>query len=404
MSLYDLARSGDAEGLREMLEDSDNPAVRKRACELLGEIAGEDDTDTVEALVSTAVTDEEAAVRAGAVDGLDQLGTEAVEELLEDITGNKIEQGADWAVAQRFAKALQSDIPELRMAAASALGKLGDESAVSSLTNALSSEGNSNVRVRICMALGDIGHASAVPALIQRLEDPSGRVREEAAVSLSTIGTDQALASLTEMMDAENASIRRIAANALGEAGTAEVVEPLADALTDPNAAVRSAAVYSILELLSNVDTQQSHSIRDRIVAELQDADEATVQPIVEILEESTQKRQRRNAAWFLGRIVEEPDQRTIQVLVDALESDDMQTAQFAATSLAEMGNEDVETELIDLVKSDAPDDARAQAVFVLGKVGGERSQDVVSNLTDDDSKQVRKRAFSAVSKLKGRQ
>ncbi|TQQ81279.1 HEAT repeat domain-containing protein [Halonotius terrestris] len=403
MSLYDLARDGDAEGLREMLLESDSPAVRKRACELLGEIADTDDADTVESLVSVAVTDDVEAVRAAAVDGLDQIGTEAVEQLLSEITGQKIEEGADWAVAKRFAKALNSDIPELRMAAASALGKLGDESAVSSLTNALS-DNNSKVRVRVCLALGMIGHASAVPALIDRLSDPSGRVREEAAVALSTIGTDQALAALTDMMDSNNDSIRRVAANALGEAGTADVVEPLANALTDPNTAVRSAAVYSILELLSNVPTQKSHQIRDRIVAELQDADEATVQPIVEILEESSQKRQRRNAAWFLGRIVEDPDRKTIEVLVEALESDDMQTSQFAATSLAEIGGEKVETELIDLVKSDAAADARAQGVFVLGKIGGERSSDVVSNLTDDDSKQVRKRAFSAVSKLKGRQ
>jgi HEAT repeat protein len=403
MSLYDLARDGDTEGLQEMLLESDSPAVRKRACELLGEIADEEDAETVETLVSAAVTDEEEAVRASAVDGLDQIGTEAVEKLLAEITGQKIEEGADWAVAKRFAKALRSDIPELRMAAASALGKLGDESAVSSLTNALS-DTNSKVRVRICMALAMIGHASAVPALINRLSDPNARVREEAAVALSTIGTDQALASLTEMMDSENDSIRQVAANALGEAGTADVVEPLADALTDPNTAVRSAAVYSILELLSNVPTQKSHSIRDRIVAELQDADEATVQPIVEILQESSQKRQRRNAAWFLGRIVDDPDRKTVEALVEALESDDMQTSQFAATSLAEIGGEAVETELITMVKGDAPDDARAQAVFVLGKVGGERSQDVVSNLTDDDSKQVRKRAFSAVSKLKGRQ
>ena len=90
-------------------------------------------------------------------------------------------------------------------------------------------------------------------------------------------------------------------------------------------------------------------------------------------------------------------------MLVGALESDDTQTAQFAATSLAEMGGERVENELLDLVKSDAPNDARAQAVFILGKVGGEQSREIVESLTEDDSKQVRKRAFSAISKLKGR-
>ena len=403
MSLYDLARAGDIEGLEELLLESDSPAVRKRASELIGEIATPEDVDVIESLVSVAVTDDAEQVRAGAVDGLDQIGTEAVEKLLAEITGRKIEEGADWAVAKRFAKALSSDIPELRMAAASALGKLGDESAVSSLTNALE-DPNPKVRRRICIALGSIGHASAVPALINRLSDSDGQVRREAAIALSTIGTDQAFAALTDMMDADNPAIRRIAANALGEAGTAEVVEPLANGLTDPDDAVRSASVYSILELLSNVPTQKSHSIRDRIVAELQDADQATVAPIVEILDESEQQRQRRNAAWFLGRIVDDPDRKTIDVLVEALESDDTQTSQFAATSLAEIGGEEVESALLELVKSDAPDDARAQGVFVLGKVGGERAADTVSNLTDDDSKQVRKRAFSAVSKLKGRQ
>ena len=402
MSLYDLARSGDVDGLEEMLLESDSPAVRKRACELLGEIATTEEMDAIETLVSVAVTDESGAVKAAAVDGLDEIGAEAVEQLLVEITGKKIDQGADWAVAKRFAKALSSEIPELRMAAAAALGKLGDESGINSLKSALS-DTDPRVRQRVCMALGEINHPSAVPALIDRLGDPNGQVRHEAAISLSAIGTDQALAALKNMMDADNTAIRRIAASALGEAGTADVVEPLAAALNDPDEGVRSASIYSIIELLSNVDTQKSHSIRDRIVTELQGADDATVQPIVEILDESSQQRQRRNAAWFLGRVVDEPNRETVNALVDALTSDDTQTAQFAATSLAEMGGELVEDELLELVKGDAPDDARAQGVFILGKVGGERSRDVVENLTEDDSKQVRKRAFSAISKLKGR-
>ena len=402
MSLYDLARSGDVDGLEEMLLESDSPAVRKRACELLGEIATTEEMDAIETLVSVAVTDESGAVKAAAVDGLDEIGAEAVAQLLVEITGKKIDQGADWAVAKRFAKALSSEIPELRMAAAAALGKLGDESGINSLKSALS-DTDPRVRQRVCMALGEINHPSAVPALIDRLGDPNGQVRHEAAISLSAIGTDQALAALKNMMDADNTAIRRIAASALGEAGTADVVEPLAAALNDPDEGVRSASIYSIIELLSNVDTQKSHSIRDRIVTELQGADDATVQPIVEILEESSQQRQRRNAAWFLGRVVDEPNRETVNALVDALTSDDTQTAQFAATSLAEMGGELVEDELLELVKGDAPDDARAQGVFILGKVGGERSRDVVENLTEDDSKQVRKRAFSAISKLKGR-
>jgi len=47
---------------------------------------------------------------------------------------------------------------------------------------------------------------------------------------------------------------------------------------------------------------------------------------------------------------------------------------------------------------------ARAKAVYVLGQIGGQRSADKIQTLTEDDSKQVRKRAFAAVSKFRGRQ
>jgi len=403
MSLYHLARDGDVEGIRDLLLESDSTAVRVRSAKLLGEVANSGDTDAVETLVSVSVTDDNEEVRAAAVEGLDDIGSEAVEQLLVKITGSKIQDGAAWATAKKFANALSSDVPELRMAAASALGTLGETSAVPSLVNQLSDE-NPKVRVRCCAALARLDHPKAVPALIERLSDPHGEVRREAAVALASIGTDQALAALLDMLDDTKTSIRRVAASSLGEAGSVEAVQPLADALGDESSAVRSAAVFSIIELLSNAPTQQSHQIRETVVSELKDADAATIKPLVDILDESTQRRQQRNAAWFLGRVVSDPESETIGVLTDALESEDNQTSQFAATSLAEMGGEDVEDELLEFVDDSKDDDARAQAVYVLGQVGGERSGDKIKKLTEDDSKQVRKRAFAAVSKFRGRQ
>src|SRR6056297_3658736 len=388
MSLYHLARDGDAKGIRELLLESDSTAVRVRSGKLLGEVADEGDTESVETLVSVSVTDDEDEVRAAAVEGLDKIGSDAVEQLLVKITGSKIQEGADWATAKKFANALSSEVPELRMAAASALGKLGETSAVPALVDALTDE-NPQVRVRAAAALAQLDHPKAVPALIERLSDPDGEVRMEAAVALASIGTDQALAALLDMLDDNNTAIRRIAASALA----------------DPSSAVRSAAVFSIIELLSNAPTRQSHQIRDTVVSELQNSDSATVQPLIEILDESTQTRQQRNAAWFLGRVVDEPDDKTIEVLVDALESDDNSTAQFAATSLSEIGGEPVEDELLDFVGDETNgEEARAKAVYVLGQVGGQRSADKIQQLTEDDSKQVRKRAFAAVSKFRGRQ
>jgi HEAT repeat protein len=403
MSLYHLARDGDAKGIRELMLDSDSSAVRVRAAKLLGEVVSESDTDSVEALVSVAVTDDNEEVRSAAVDGLDEIGSEAVEQLLVKITGSQIQRGADWATAKKFANALSSDVPELRMAAASALGTLGEASAVPALVNGLSDK-NPQVRIRCCAALATLDHPKAVPSLIQRLSDPHGEVRHEAAVSLASIGTDQALSALLGMLDDDNTSIRRIAASSLGQAGSVKAVQPLADALADENSAVRSAAVFSIIELLSNAPTQQSHKIRETVVSELKNSDSATVRPLVEILAESNQRRQRRNAAWFLGRVIDEPDSETISVLIDALESDDSSTAQFAATSLSEVGGEDVEDDLLEFVDGDGDDEGRAKAVYVLGQIGGQRSADKIQKLTEDDSKQVRKRAFAAVSKFRGRQ
>jgi HEAT repeat protein len=51
-----------------------------------------------------------------------------------------------------------------------------------------------------------------------------------------------------------------------------------------------------------------------------------------------------------------------------------------------------------------APSNARAQAVFTLGKVGGERSRRRLDELPDEtEDEGIRKRAFSALSKLGGR-
>ncbi|MGM0605602.1 MAG: HEAT repeat domain-containing protein [Halobacteriota archaeon] len=404
MSLYQLARSGDTDTLTDRLLNSDSAAVRKRAAELLGELVDESDTDVVGSIVAVAISDDDEAVRAAAIDSLDAIGSGAVDQLLVEITGAKIEQGADWATAKRFASALSSDIPELRMAAANALGTLGESNAVPSLLKALDDE-DPRVRVRVCEALGRIEHPGSVDQLIPLLKDPQGRVRLAAANALGNIESSKALHALLAMLDDENPEIRRISAVALGNARTVQAVQPLADALSDDSSRVRNAAVFSIIELLSNAPTQQSHQIRETVVTELQDADTQTVtDPLVEILTESTQRRQRRNAAWFMGRVIDDdPPSAVIDALVDALDSDDTPTAQFAATSLSTIGGSDVESALLGLLDDDASDEARAKAVFVLGKVGGMRSKDRLESLVEDDSQLVRKRAFASISKLRGR-
>ena len=400
MSLYQYARDGNAERLRDAL-GSDSAAVRRRAAEFLGEVGEEDEQATVDALLRAATQDDDGEVRAAAVDALDELGQAALEQLLSELTGTGGSEAA-WVTAQKFARALKADRPELRMAAANALGRLDDPSSVQHLVGALADE-DPRVRLRACQACGTFADPRSVPALTTRLnEDDDPRVRRAAANALGNVGTDRALSPLLDLLDDGDEPLRRIAAGALGKASTPEPVEPLARALGDESAVVRNAAVYSVIELLSNVPTEQSHAVRDRVVSELKSADDATVvEPLVEILTDGQQSRQRRNAAWILGRAAEPDSAAAVEALADALADEDAQTAQFAATSLKSLGGPIVEDRLLDRLGTEHPEDARAKAVFVLGQIGGQETLNRLENLTDDESAAVRQRVFSAVSKLR---
>ncbi len=412
MSLFQFEREGDVEKLLSVTRTSDNPEVKARAAKILGDFDEEtrEGHDVVGRLVKLVDESDNRKVTAASIDALNEIGQPAIEELISELAGIDLgdDQQADWAKAKAFAKALNADIPELRMAAANAIGELGKADVLPQLLETLD-DPDPRVRARAARAAGRIEDARACDALIERLKDPKAQVRQEAAESLGAISNRQALNALLTMFDDDRAVIRRIAVGAMGNFGNAKPVDGLIEALSDDNPSVRRTAVYSIIELLSNVPTQQSHQIRETVVEKLNETDDKSViVPLVDILEESSQNRQRRNTAWLLGRVTGTDSEgygRVVEALVNTLEDDDQMTAQFAATSLAEVGGTQVEARLLDVVDDKSyDDDVRAQAVFTLGKVGGERSRKRLDDLIDKtDNEQMRKKAFAAISKLGGR-
>ncbi|WP_136687638.1 HEAT repeat domain-containing protein [Halorhabdus amylolytica] len=407
MSLFELQREGDVQELIRVLRESDNDDVRQRAASILGEFEDHQDRrDIVSALVRAAREDDAGAVTAAAVDSLDDLGGDAIESLIEDMAGVDFDaEGADWVRAKAFVNALEADVPELRMAAANGLGQFGDSDAIEPLV-ARFGDDDPRVRARAARSCGSIGDPRAVSQLEGLLTDPTVVVRREAAQALGQIGNRQALSALLDMYDDPSERVRRIAVGAFGNFENAAPVDALVEALADESATVRRTAVYSLIELLANVPTEKSHEIRETIVDRLSETDdESVVVPLVEIIEEGTQAAQRRNTAWLLGRVVTDADERVIDALVEALADDDQMTAQFAATSLAQLEDDRVEDRLLEVVTdADRPTNARTQAIFTLGKVGGERSRETLDALLDEtDDEEIRKRAFSAISKLGGR-
>jgi HEAT repeat protein len=404
MSLFEYERSGDADALVEALESANNPEVRRRAAEMLGTFEDhEDREDVIDALVEAA-TAEEGDVVAAAVDSLDELGREAVEALVAR-RAEVDPEGADWVRATAFANALSADVPELRMAAANALGDVGHAETVPQLVERFD-DPDARVRARAARACGRIDDARAVEGLAGLLGDPKGTVRREAAEALGRIGNRQALAALLGLYDDEDERVRRIAVAGFGTFHNDRPVDHLVDALDDEAAAVRRTGVYSLIELLSNVPADRSHEIREAVVERLAARDDGTVvEPLVELLEESTQTAQRRNTAWLLGRVTNDRRNRTvIDALVEALGDEDAMTRQFAATSLTEIGGDDAERALLEVAEDEHVEpEVRAQAVFALGKVGGEAARQRLDSLLDaTDDEAIREKAVAALSKLGG--
>ena len=407
MSLYEYERNGQAQELIRVLRESENPRVRARAAEMLGNLDEHDDRrDIVSALVRTVREDDTDGVVAAAVDALDDLGQDALEQLITSVAGVDLDDdAADWVKAKAFVRALEADVTELRMAAANALGELENSDAVPKLVDRFD-DPDPRVRARAARACGLMADPRATDALEGLLADPKAGVRREAAEALGRIGNRQALSALLSLYDDPSERVRRIAVNGLGKFSNDRPVEYLVDALGDESGAVRRTAVFSLIELLSNVPTDQSHGIRETVVEQLSATDDGTVvNPLVEILDQGTQASQRRNTAWLLGRVMDDDSNReAVDALVDALEDGGQMTTQFAATSLAEVGGTYVERELLDVATDpDHGSDARAQAVFTLGKIGDEETARELESLLDDtEDEQVRQRAFSALSKLGG--
>jgi HEAT repeat protein len=411
MSLFQLEREGDTEKIVEILETTDNPDIRVRAAEILGDLAENNDREeldrtreVVDTLVATACADDDDDVRAAAIDALDKYGQSALEQLIAELTGQELGTSADWTTARAFADVLEADQPELRMAAATGLGRIGDRSATPAVVDRLADD-DPRVRARAAVACGRLEDPRAVEALERRVTDEYTDVRQAAADALGKIGTDPALEILLAYAADDSESVRRTVADALGYFGSIEPVDTLVEALEDEYEVVRRTAMFSLVEILSNAPTEQSHRVREATADKLESATAADViPPLAEILTESTGTPQRRNAAWLLGRVAERQHREEAQAaLVDALGDDDGMTAQFAATSLAQLGGDGLETELLELVESEASTETKSKALFVLGKVGGETARTELADFVDQtDDETLREAAFSALSKLGG--
>lgn len=147
----------------------------------------------------------------------------------------------------------------LRLAAAESLGKLGDDHAVKPLIDILSDEREKSVYLKesAAKALGMLGDIRAIEPLIEAFEarrgirDKFNFLKEQIIEAIGRIGNPdrKATDTLIRALYDEALSIRLAAVEALGALGDEDVLEILSKRVFDEDDDVAKAAVYAVYQL-----------------------------------------------------------------------------------------------------------------------------------------------------------
>ena len=266
--------------------------------------------------------------------------------------------------------------PEVRRLAVYALGEVGDASAVPALLEALK-DSNEEVRRGAADALGEIGDASAAPALLEALKDSyDEEMLKHAAGALGKIGDASAVPGLLQALKYRDKWGPRYAADALGEIGDAS-------------------AVPALLEALKYRDKWGPRYAADAL-GKIGDA--SAVPALLEALKDSYDEEMYKHAAGALGKI---GDASAVPGLLQALKYRDKWGPRYAADALGEIGDASAVPALLEALKDNSDAWVRRYAAEALGKIGDASAvPGLLQALKDNSDAWVCKLAAEALRKI----
>jgi HEAT repeat protein len=186
--------------------NASNARLRREACEVARALPS---SRTI-APLARSLGDPDPEVRAAAADALGhQRSPEAVAPLLGR---------------------LDDSTPSVRIEIVTALAQLGDSRAVVPLVGKVE-DSAADVRQAVVRALGDLDDARAAPALVLALRDQSPDVRRAALVALGRLEAPDAVDAIAPFVSDRVASLRLAALEALGRIGTPDALRAMAAAL-----------------------------------------------------------------------------------------------------------------------------------------------------------------------------
>ncbi len=185
----------------------------------------------------------------------------SVEPLLYDANPRTREIAAWWLrrrlfgvfgkgeVYERTLHTLASDSDAKRRASAAyALGEFLTASGIEACANAVERDGDPNVRAAAASALGRLNDDGR-GALSKALSDADGRVKLSALASAGRINTFADVQGIARLAGDADSKIRRKSAELLGAMHASDAVDGLILLTRDPDASVRNAAAHALGEL-----------------------------------------------------------------------------------------------------------------------------------------------------------
>ena len=261
-----------------------NPKAREKAIRKLGETGKKNATK----ILIDALSDSHESVRTAAMESLTQIGSRAIEPLVQSLSSQDpsirkaaiIALGAtdDSRAIKPLLNVLEDDDPSVRKTAVETLGKIGDSQVVDPIINVLA-DNESYIRKAASDALrilsikvGDMdnrklsssynrdmkkmlgklarsGDSRAVVPIGKVLKEGSWTIRPLAAEALGRFNSPQSVELLLIALDDENFETRLFAVKALGNFHDSRTVEPLAKCLEDTEWSVREEAAKTLKQL-----------------------------------------------------------------------------------------------------------------------------------------------------------
>jgi HEAT repeat protein len=259
---------------------------------------------------------------------------------------------------------------ETRRAAVTALGHIGDARAVPALV-ALLDNGDRDLFVPVAGALARLGDGRAFDPLVRLLGDEDLKVRHAAIGALNSIGHPDMAARMERLVSDPDPLVRESAVKIAGYFGYAPCADGLLERCRDPEETVRAAA----LEHVAFLD------------------DDRVLPALVAALERDT-PRARASAARSLANL---DASDAIAALRRALKDSDPWVRYFAASSLGRQADADAVPLLDALARGDRLQHVRIAAVEAIGTIGGEKAAGVLGTLTESDDAVVANAAVRAL-------